>query len=692
MLNRFAQWNILLTLREALFPVLSLALAMNVLMMLYGIVTLFQYQGVAAIHAQGVDLNYTEAAAVLRLYLFLLPLFASASLAHVLARQKKLEPISTLLTALVCFLRLSGYLSLTPSSQLVSSHCSALISLPITWLAVHLLHTCSNKFRLQLGSRSNEISPKLAHTLNEIFPILLTLLCFELLKGLFTGLADLNSVTNGLSYIPLTNPIQPVAEVILYQAITAASWMMGLPGEQSASNIFRILYAPLIGEINIIHYQAFQYVFMSPGGAGATLAIPFVILFSKRISQFKTIAKLSLLFSLINFNEILLFGLPIVFNPLFVLPFFAAPLANMAIALFAIHLGLFTISPEPIPMMFPVIYKAYLLGNQSLWAALTQVVCIVVDGCIYYPFLLAASRQREAPMALSNWLKKGERNFIENAIEQSQEHTFVSRQQTIFQSTKASQKLLKRLKQGRFLLYFQPKFEARSLKITGLETLLRFQDSKGMIYPPTFLPLLYQQGLSKSIDEKVLDLVFEQLWQWRSQQIIPPTIAINFDIPFLLDEQAVKSFLQRAKSFQVRFCIEITEHTYVSEITALASVTRKIRSAGHYISIDDFGTGYSSLTSLVSLDVDEIKLDRALVAPSHAKSERSEMMLTSIIQLCHNLGFSVVAEGVETASQLHQIQQHGADIIQGYYLGRPSSAQKVSQVLTERHRPKAPVR
>ncbi|MFK8182604.1 MAG: EAL domain-containing protein [Phormidesmis sp.] len=199
------------------------------------------------------------------------------------------------------------------------------------------------------------------------------------------------------------------------------------------------------------------------------------------------------------------------------------------------------------------------------------------------------------------------------------------------------------------------------------------------------------QGLSKAIDEKVVDMVFEQLWEWRSHRIAAPTIAINFDIAFLLDEQAVRSFLKRAKSSQVCFCIEITEHTYVTELAALASVIRKIRSAGHHISIDDFGTGYSSLTSLVSLEADEIKLDRALVVPPLAETERSEMMLTSIIQLCHNLGFSVVAEGVETAAQLQKIQQFGADVIQGYYLGQPASAQKIGQTLLS-NRPKIPVR
>lgn len=692
MFNRFAQWNVLLTLREALFPVLSLALAMNVLMMLYGIVTLVQYQGVAAIRMQGIDLDYTQAAEVVRLYFFLIPIFASVSLGYILARRKQLEPVSTLLTVLVCFLRISGYLSVNPSSELVSSHSSALICLPVTWLAVHLLHTFSTKSRLRLNACSNEISPQFARSLNNIIPVLLTLLCFELLRGLLMGLVSLNPVENGLPYLPLKNSIQPIQELIIYQVIELGSWMIGLPGDQSALNIFRILYAPAIGELSLIHYQVFQYVFMSPGGSGATLAVPFIILFSKRISQFKTIAKLSLLFSLINLNEILLFGLPIAFNPLFLIPFFAAPIANMAIALFAIHLNFFQISPEPIPTMLPALYKAYLISNQSPWAVLTQLVCIVVDGCIYYPFLLAASRQLEAPIALSKWLQKGERNFIENAIEQSQELTFASKQRAMLQEAEASQRLLRRLQQGRFLLYFQPKVEARSLKLVGLEALLRFQDEKGIIRPPTFLPLLYQQGLSKAIDEKVVDMVFEQLWEWRSHRIAVPTIAINFDIAFLLDEQAVRFFLKRAKSSQVRFCIEITEHTYVTELAALASVIRKIRSAGHHISIDDFGTGYSSLTSLVSLEADEIKLDRALVVSPLAEPERSEMMLNSIIPLCHNLGFSVVAEGVETAAQLQKIQQYGADVIQGYYLGRPASAQKISETLLVSNRPKIPVR
>lgn len=318
----------------------------------------------------------------------------------------------------------------------------------------------------------------------------------------------------------------------------------------------------------------------------------------------------------------------------------------------------------------------------TVWAILIQLVCLVVDGCLYYPFLIIAAQRYEASKALSQLFKENNDSFIAEAPSQRQETAFLTHQNATLKETAACQSLLSRLSKGQFLLYYQPKLNAKTLDIVGLEALLRFQDHQGNIIPPTFLPTLYRQGLSRTIDQKVVNLIFDQLRYWQASKIAILAIALNFDKDFLLDAQSVKAFIHRAKEHDVQFCIEITEHTYAKESKALAAVAHQLRAAGHRISIDDFGTGYSSLTSLVSLAADEIKLDRALAVPPTQAAERGTRLLCASIQLCHDLGFSVVAEGIETKSQLQLTQQCGVDMVQGYYLGHPMNAHQISHLLS----------
>lgn len=674
MLNLFARQKTLLILRESFISLLPVVLVMNTIVLLSGVAAWMQHWGVG-------NLPVIDGSGISRLYYFLIPLFINLSLSNLLAKEKGLDPIGTTLIAMVCFFRGSGFLSVTPLAEVASHHGSILSSVPLTWISIQLLYRLSNLSYFQLGSYQQSINPRLSKALDLIVPGLLTVLCIEVVSRVMTFSVGANASAIAQT-LPDIGTIAPLPELILYKVISLSAWAIGLHGDHSASGVFRTLYDTPIGDSMAIQLKTFHAVFMNVGGAGSTFALPFIILFSKRLAQFKPIAKLSLVFSIFNVNEILLFGLPILFNPVFFIPFFSTAFVNMAIALSAIHLGLFTIDPAPIQWMLPSFYKAYTASGGSMWAMATQLVCIVVDGCIYFPFLLIAARQYEAPLSLLKFFEHDAHDFVEGQMTHHQERVFIARQKVIAQNMTAAHKLLNQLRGGQFLLYFQPKVDAQKLEPVGFEALLRFQNSKGEVLPPTFLKVLYQQGLSKVVDQKVVGLLFAQIRAWRSHHLPIPPIAINFDKDFLLDADAVQSFLRLAKQHRVQFCIEITEHTYVAQIKDLASVARRLQAAGHRVSIDDFGAGYSSLTCLVSLQANEIKLDREMIAPPPHEAERGKVLLAASVQLCHDLGFLVVAEGIETEAQLQLVRRCGVDIIQGYYLGKPMDASKASQLFS----------
>ena len=644
----------LLILREAFLTLIPVVIIMNSLVMLGALTELLARWGIP-IPDIGSD-------ALARLYFLLAPLFVSLSLSTLLAKEKGLDPAGTVLIALVCFLRGTNFLGISQTAEITSYQGSVLASVPVTWIAVRLLHYFSTQSRLQIVSdrspHRSELSPRLVSTLNLIGPGLITVFCIELSRELIGMLGAIAPLPQELLQ---SQHINPLPELILYKAIALCAWVVGFHGDYSATGVFRFLYNTPIGDATAIQLKTFHAIFMNMGGAGCTLPVPFIILCSKRLAKFRAIAKLSLPFAIVNINETLLFGIPILLNPIFLVPFFSTAFVNMAIALTAIHFNLFSIDPAPVDWVLPAFYQAYVASDGSIWAILTQLICLVVDGCIYYPFLIIAAQRYEASKALSQLFKENNDSFIAEALSQRQEAAFLIHQSATLKETAACQNLLSQLSKGHFLLYYQPKLNARTLDIVGLEALLRFQDHQGNIIPPTFLPTLYRQGLSKTIDQKVVNLIFDQLRYWQASKTVIPAIALNFDKDFLLDAPSVKAFIQRARSHNICFCIEITEHTYAKESQALAAVAHQLRAAGHRISIDDFGTGYSSLTSLVSLEADEIKLDRALAVPPTHAAERGTTLLSYSIQLCHELGFSVVAEGIETKAQLHLAQRCAVD-------------------------------
>ncbi|MDJ1184642.1 EAL domain-containing protein [Roseofilum casamattae] len=611
---------------------------------------------------------------IYQLYFFLIPLFVNLSLSNLLAKEKNLDSISTILISMVCFFRVSGFLRIDDSTQLVSSNGSILTSILCTWIAIALLQYFSKIPQFRFIPHQGNINPRLRNTLNLTLPALLTVVSFEAIGQFLGWIAniDINMIQ--------TSQMSAIQEIILYKLISLFTWYFGLHGEHSADGIFRLINNIPSTQVYSIQLKSFHDLFMNIGGAGSTFIVPFLILLNKSTTPFKSIAQLSLIFSFFNVNEILLFGLPILLNPLFAIPFILAPFVNMAIALTAIHFGAFSISLHPIHWMLPPIYSAYVATDGSVWAMVTQLFCIITDGLIYFPFLVLASRQYYTPLHLLKLFGEDAYSFINEEIDRQQERLFLAKQKSAMNDMTAAQKILRQFQGGRFILYFQPKVDASSLKLLGLEALLRFEDSKGKIVPPTFLPILYQQGLSKVIDKKVVSMAFSQILKWRRMGLQVPPIAINFDKEFLLDRKAIKEFISQANKNKTRFYIEITEHTYTVEWKTLQLVIRELRSAGHRISIDDFGAGYSSLNSLLVLEADEIKLDRKLVIAHEIDAERGRMLLASTIQLCHDLGFLVVAEGVETFFQLQLLQSYGVEVIQGYYVGKPMPSDEVCQL------------
>ncbi|MEU4620969.1 bifunctional diguanylate cyclase/phosphodiesterase [Actinoplanes sp. NPDC023801] len=229
---------------------------------------------------------------------------------------------------------------------------------------------------------------------------------------------------------------------------------------------------------------------------------------------------------------------------------------------------------------------------------------------------------------------------------------------------------------SQFTLHYQPKVSLIDGSLSGVEALARwYHPTRGPVPPGQFVPVLETTSLIHPFTERVLTIALQQARTWLDAGHRVP-VAVNVSTRSLLEESfpgRVAALLASTGVPGELLCIEITEHTVLSDPTTTIEALRQVRELGVKTSIDDFGTGYSSLTYLKLLPVDELKIDRSFVADMVADSS-SHALVASAVDLAHNLGLTVVAEGVEDVPTAVALSGLGCDTAQGYHFARPVPA------------------
>lgn len=228
---------------------------------------------------------------------------------------------------------------------------------------------------------------------------------------------------------------------------------------------------------------------------------------------------------------------------------------------------------------------------------------------------------------------------------------------------------------GQFQLYFQPKISLKTGTLVSVEALSRWNHpQKGLLNPCDFIPALEDLGMMPLFNQWVLEDAIRQLGVW-NQRGLTFQVAANISIHSLINPIAfddLKKAIQTCETPE-RLTLEITENLFLSDYGMLKEKLEFLRNFGVIFSIDDFGTGHSSLSRLKQLPVTELKIDRSFVGEL-ARSADDEVIVRSTIDLGHNLGLCVVAEGVEDAGALKKLVALGCDIAQGFYFGKPMTA------------------
>jgi len=233
------------------------------------------------------------------------------------------------------------------------------------------------------------------------------------------------------------------------------------------------------------------------------------------------------------------------------------------------------------------------------------------------------------------------------------------------------------------VLYYQPKIDIKTSRVTSVEALARWPHPvEGMIAPADFIPMVEQSGLIRPFTLWVLEQAIDQCKRW-SENGIGLTIAVNLSTRNLLDPGLPGSIAELLEFYKVSpacLSLEITESAVMSRPEHALKILLQLHEMGLKLSIDDFGTGYSSLAYLKKLPVHELKIDQSFVF-GLTTNEDDAIIVRSTIDLAHNLGLHAVAEGVESQDILDSLAVLNCDIAQGYHISHPVPVQELDHWL-----------
>lgn len=537
-----------------------------------------------------------------------------------------------------------------------------------------------SRFRWTQITSSESAGQIVKESLNMVIPALLTAILVVMVNG--SALNLLASISFG-SVMDVSYANEPYTFGLVYTFCNSVLWFFGihgyyalLPFAQMLQEGINLSYSTMLagGEVPYPMNLSLMGAFVFIGGSGSTFSLVLMLLLFSKQRSYRLLALASIPIGLVNVNELMLFGLPIIFNLRLLGPFILAPMMNVLLSLGAIKMGWVAAPSVPIPFNSPILINAWLATNGDWHAVLLQLFNIFVGCLIYAPSVLRMNRAWQGP--------KINMATIDTVYTRMREEAQILHEDPVMQAKRKEQELLameRRLltiQNKEFSLQYQVQMNPSASEVKGCEALLRVVDSEGKVeYPGTFLPWLENAGLMKDIDLWVFRQVVKDIRRWSQQGIYMP-VSINITAETLVDDEYMDVITCLIEPFSGQIHIELTEQTLLADEEKLSPILEQLHLLGAKVFIDDFGTGYSSLSYLNRFDIDGIKIDRSFVLALN--TEKGRKVFASLQSVAQALNLELVVEGVETVEQLNRIEQQHSVAIQGWYYGK---AMKIDELI-----------
>ena len=470
----------------------------------------------------------------------------------------------------------------------------------------------------------------------------------------------------------------PLLGGILYTGCNSILWFFGIHGYYALLPFLEALNTFSVDQ-SIAVNENFLGVFAFIGGSGATFSLLLAILFFTNNRTLRILAVASISVGIFNVNEILLFGLPIIFNWRIFIPFLMVPIINLCIAYAAVSYGLFLPSNADLPFNSLILLNSYL--NGGLGAVAVQLVCTSVGVLCYAPFVRTLAYGKSKDVFFPSLDTTFSRIYEEAGTLLDDPVAIKNEARDSYQQVTTE---LQRLSQREFFLQYQPLVNHDSGQVIGCEALLRVKNQKGEIcFPDSFLPLFRQAGLMPSVDLWVLSTISKQILAWKKEGFHMP-VSVNVTPESLHNTIFLKEVDHVLMMHPSCISFEITEHSPTGNIEKTRTVLEEFQQKGAKIYIDDFGTHYSSLSYIHCFPVDVIKIDRSFVLS--LKYQRGQSVFAGILAFAMQLDLGIVVEGIDSDAQLAHLPKGKGIVIQGWYYSKSLDPEDLVTFVQERER------
>lgn len=516
---------------------------------------------------------------------------------------------------------------------------------------------------VQLSYLNHEINGQLSMTLRMIIPGMAVPLIMIALY--YFVLKDVSWVASMALWVigdvdPATGPSfwQNIRIVLINQLF----WFVGVHGSTviaSVSSDLHIFNQGLNFSGEMINH--FAYI----GGSGCTLGLVMALLVSRRHSN-RHFARYAMLPSLFNINELVIFGLPIIFNRYLFLPFIFMPMLGLALTYVTLSLGWVSFVNADVKWSIPFLFSGYVMTGHWSGALLQLFIC-VLSACVYWPFLKRHEandykKQKDKIAHLIHDMSQPDFD-IKHAYSQPNELGVFCRRINLDMDDL-----------DHFELHYQPKLDHQG-KVQGAEALLRWHHPVfGPLPPSVFVSIAEVSGKIHNLGLWVIERCFKDMKiMQRRHGFQPIPIAINVSPIQFSRPQFVHELTQLIQQYDVDpklLELEITEGQKLKLTDELVEQLRRLSTMGISIAVDDFGMGHTSLHYLKSFPVHTIKIDGEIIQDV-VRSGLIQEIVQSMGQLAHGMNAKLVAEWVEEEAQLMILHKLGCDLYQGKHFSMP---------------------
>ena len=542
---------------------------------------------------------------------------------------------------------------------------STLTAILVAIASSELLFLCLRCQALRVGRQPDVLDPSLHLAVRAIVPVLATVAAFYLLSTLLSLIHFDLGRRLGAGLIVLNDACDSelpglLAVGVLHQLL----WFVGVHGGNVLESVYSTLfYSGGDGHPVFTVSKTIFDLYVHVGGSGATLGLLLVILLRYRTGDSARVARYALIPSLFNINELVIFGLPIVFNPVYFVPFLLAPLLQIALSYLCIRYGLVDLDLFPVPWITPPVLAGTI--NSASWhGGALQLFNLLLSAAIYAPFVGFAERQKHR-----EGLGNVQRIVAEIEGIRVQSSRVLKRHDDLGHTArKLVREFIQDLGTSRVFLVYQPQHDAQR-RVVGVEALLRWKHRHfGLISPGVICLLLEESRQICSLGRWAIATACRQLGDWKQSGIEPLRMSVNLSPLQLKDDGLLPLIVECLQSNQLQageFCLELTESQHVPDDQVSVHTLEALQAMGIHLEMDDFGMGYSSMLYIRRFHFDAIKLDGSLTREV-LQSNNCCDIIASVVQLARALKMRVIAEYVETHEQQELLAKLGCDAFQGY--------------------------